>query len=169
MRGGASNQAAIAGHTQGQGAAALEWTRQGGCRGARRRRPDPCASTQNVDAARLGATLDETHHRWRGVRLLDRAGIRIEYAKVRAAAARARALGDHDGGLEDMRRNIDAWVARVLAGEVEAIVSSASAAVWQSRSTGTPLSGDAKYAESSARISALARDLSELLPDLVPR
>jgi glycolate oxidase iron-sulfur subunit len=103
------------------------------------------------------------------VRLLDRAGIRIEYASGTGCCGAVRAhLGDHHGGLEDMRRNIDAWLPMVLAGEVEAIVSSASACSLAIKEYGHALSGDAKYAEGSARISALARDLSELLPDLVP-
>ena len=37
-----------------------------------------------------------------------------------------------------------------------------------SRSTAHALSGDAAYADKAARISALARDLSELLPQLLP-
>jgi len=103
------------------------------------------------------------------VRLLDRAGIRIDYAHMTGCCGAVRAhLGDHDGGLEDMRRNIDAWLPMVLAGEVEAIVSSASACSLAIKEYGHALSGDALYAERSARISALARDLSELLPDLVP-
>jgi glycolate oxidase iron-sulfur subunit len=36
--------------------------------------------------------------------------------------------GDHKGGLDDMRRNIDAWWPAISSGEVEAIVMNASAA-----------------------------------------
>jgi glycolate oxidase iron-sulfur subunit len=77
-------------------------------------------------------------------------------------------LGDHEGGLADMRRNIDAWFPIVAANDVEAIVSSASACSLAIKEYGHALSSDAEYAQKAARISALARDLSELLPQLVP-
>jgi glycolate oxidase iron-sulfur subunit len=49
---------------------------------------------------------------------------------------------------------------------VEAIVTSASACSLAVKEYGHALSGDVMYAEKSARISGLARDLSELLPEL---
>jgi glycolate oxidase iron-sulfur subunit len=67
-----------------------------------------------------------------------------------------------------MRRNIDAWMPLVAAGNVEAIVTSASACSLAIKEYGHALSGDPQYADRAARISALARDLSELLPQLVP-
>ena len=67
-----------------------------------------------------------------------------------------------------MRRNVDAWTPIVAAGEVEAIVSSASACSLAIKEYGYALSGDPKYADKAARISALTRDLCELLPQLVP-
>jgi glycolate oxidase iron-sulfur subunit len=67
-----------------------------------------------------------------------------------------------------MRRNIDAWMPMVSTGEVEAIVSSASACSLAVKEYGHALSGDDMYCEKAVRISALARDLSELLPQLVP-
>jgi glycolate oxidase iron-sulfur subunit len=66
-----------------------------------------------------------------------------------------------------MRRNVDAWSPSVEAGEIEAIVASASACSLAIKEYGHALSGDPLYAEKAARISALARDLSEYLPDLV--
>ncbi len=67
-----------------------------------------------------------------------------------------------------MRRNIDAWLPLVAAGEVQAIVTSATACSLAIKEYGHALSGDPGYADKAARISALARDLSELLPQLVP-
>jgi glycolate oxidase iron-sulfur subunit len=67
-----------------------------------------------------------------------------------------------------MRRNVDAWFPLLAAGDVEAIVASASACSLAIKEYGHALSGDAAYAVKAARISALARDLSEMLPDLVP-
>jgi glycolate oxidase iron-sulfur subunit len=77
-------------------------------------------------------------------------------------------LGDQPGGLDDMRRNIDVWLPLVAAGDVQAIVTSASACSLAVKEYGHALAGDAQYADKAARISALARDLSELLPQLVP-
>ena len=103
------------------------------------------------------------------VRVLDTVGIQTVYAGGAGCCGSVRAhLGDQEGGLGDMRRNIDAWMPMVDAGSVEAIVTSASACSLAIKEYGHALSGDAQYAEKAARISALARDLSEILPELVP-
>jgi glycolate oxidase iron-sulfur subunit len=65
-----------------------------------------------------------------------------------------------------MRRNIDAWMPLLASGDVEAIVSSASACSLAIKEYAHALAGDAEYAQKAARISGLARDLSELLPEL---
>jgi glycolate oxidase iron-sulfur subunit len=76
-------------------------------------------------------------------------------------------LNDQAGGLAQMRRNIDAWWPHVQAG-VEALVMNASGCGVTVKEYGYHLKGDAAYAEKAAHISALTRDLSELLPELVP-
>jgi glycolate oxidase iron-sulfur subunit len=102
-------------------------------------------------------------------RVLDAAGIQTVYANRAGCCGAVRThLGDHEGGLDDMRRNIDAWLPMVLAGEVQAIITSASACSLAIKGYGHALSGDVEYADKAARISAMARDLSELLPELVP-
>jgi len=101
--------------------------------------------------------------------VLDAAGIQTVYASGTGCCGAVRThLGDHDGGLKDMRRNIDAWMPMVSAGEVQAIVVSASACSLAVKEYGHALAGDLEYAAKAARISALARDLSELLPELLP-
>jgi glycolate oxidase iron-sulfur subunit len=65
-----------------------------------------------------------------------------------------------------MRRNVDAWDSQVSAGNVQAIVSSASACALTLKDYGRALGADPAYAEKAARISALACDLSELLPQI---
>ena len=103
------------------------------------------------------------------VRVLDSAGIRTLHVSGAGCCGALRThLGDHEGGLKDMRRNIDAWMPIVSAGEVEAIVSSASACSLAIKEYRHALAGDVLYSDKAARISALARDLSELLPELVP-
>jgi glycolate oxidase iron-sulfur subunit len=102
-------------------------------------------------------------------RVLDMAGIQTLYAAGTGCCGALRThLNDSQGGLEDMRRNIDAWMPLLTAGDVEAIISSASACALSIKEYGHALAGDAAYADKAARISALARDLSELLPQLVP-
>jgi glycolate oxidase iron-sulfur subunit len=80
-------------------------------------------------------------------------------------------LGDVDGGLADMRRNIDAWWPLVegltSAGKVEALVMNASGCGVTVKDYGHALADDADYAVKAARISLLTKDLSELLPDIV--
>ncbi len=72
-------------------------------------------------------------------------------------------LNDHDAGLNDMRRNIDAWWPHVEAG-AEAIVMTASGCGSTVKDYGHLLERDAKYAEKARRISELTKDLSEILP-----
>ena len=102
-------------------------------------------------------------------RVLDRAGIQTVYAAGGGCCGAVRThLGDQKGGLDDMRRNIDAWMPMVSAGDVQAIVASASACSLAVKEYGHALSADPHYSDKAAQISALARDLSELLPLLVP-
>jgi glycolate oxidase iron-sulfur subunit len=102
-------------------------------------------------------------------RVLDAAGIETVYAGGTGCCGAVRThLGDHEGGLDDMRRNIDAWLPMVSADEGQAITTSASACSLAIKEYGHALSGDAEYADKAARISAMACDLSELLPELVP-
>ena len=102
-------------------------------------------------------------------RVLDRAQIQTVHVPQSGCCGALRThLGDPDGGLENMRRNIDAWLPMVAAGGVQAIVSSASACSLQIKEYGYALAGDAAYADKALQISNLARDLSELLPQLLP-
>ena len=105
-------------------------------------------------------------------RVLDAAGIQTLAADGAGCCGAIRThLGDVDGGLDDMRRNIDAWWPLVegltSAGPVEALVMNASGCGVTVKDYGHALAHDADYAEKAARISALTKDLSELLPELV--
>ena len=71
-------------------------------------------------------------------------------------------LNAHDEALDFMRRNIDAWWPHIQAG-VEAIVITASGCGTLVKDYGHILRHDPAYAEKAARISALSRDLSEIL------
>jgi glycolate oxidase iron-sulfur subunit len=102
-------------------------------------------------------------------RVLDAAGIQAVYASGTGCCGALRThLSDSQGGLQDMRRNIDAWTPQLASGEIEAIISSASACALAIKDYGHALAGDPAYADRAQRISALARDLCELLPMMVP-
>ena len=101
-------------------------------------------------------------------RVLDAAGIQTLVAgNARCCGALKFHLNDQQGGLENMRASIDAWWPFVERGEVEAIVMNASGCGVTVREYGHHLQHDAAYAAKAQRISALTRDLSELLPDIV--
>ena len=78
-------------------------------------------------------------------------------------------LNDHDGGLNNMRRNIDAWWPIIERGGIDATVMNASGCGVTVKEYGYELAGDPQYADKAERISALTRDLSELLPEIVPK
>jgi len=104
-------------------------------------------------------------------RVLDAAGVQTLVADEAGCCGAIRAhLNDHPGGLDDARRNIDAWWPMVdgHGGEVEAIVMNASGCGVQVKDYGRLLAHDPHYAGKAARVSALTRDLSEYLPALVP-
>jgi glycolate oxidase iron-sulfur subunit len=71
-------------------------------------------------------------------------------------------LSDSDGARTMMRRNIDAWWPHVENG-AEAIVMTASGCGLMVKDYGHALKDDAAYAAKAARISALTRDLSEVI------
>ena len=102
-------------------------------------------------------------------RVLDAAGIQTLVAAEAGCCGAIRLHGgDHEGALEHMRRNIDAWWPLVSAGGVEAIVMNASGCGVTVKEYGHSLRHDPTYADKANRIADLTRDLSELLPDIVP-
>ncbi|WP_431259671.1 glycolate oxidase subunit GlcF [Roseateles chitinivorans] len=103
-------------------------------------------------------------------RVLDAAGVQTLVADEAGCCGAIRShMNDHHGGLDDARRNIDAWWPMVdgHGEQVEAIVMNASGCGVQVKDYGRLLALDPDYAEKAARISSLTRDLSEYLPELV--
>ena len=76
-------------------------------------------------------------------------------------------LNDQDAAIVQMKNNIDAWWPHVTNG-AEAIVMNASGCGVTVKDYGHILRNDAAYADKAKRISELTKDLSELLPDLLP-
>jgi len=106
-------------------------------------------------------------------RVLDLAGVQAVQPDGAGCCGAVRSHGgDHAGGLADMRRNVDAWWPWVAgltdAGAVEAIVINASGCGVTVKDYGHALAHDPDYADKARRVSALARDLGELLDGLMP-
>jgi len=96
-------------------------------------------------------------------RVLDRAGItlvRVPGAGCCGAVSLHLSAQEEASGF--MRRNIDAWWPRIEAG-AEAIVSTASGCGVTVKDYGHLLARDPAYAEKAKRISALAKDISEVI------
>ncbi len=102
-------------------------------------------------------------------RVLDACGIQTVVAPQAGCCGAVKFhLNDQDGGAAQMRANIDAWWPLVEGGEVEAIVMNASGCGVMVKDYGHVLRHDAAYADKAARISLLTKDLSELMPPLLP-
>ncbi|MDB5961897.1 MAG: glcF [Massilia sp.] len=97
-------------------------------------------------------------------RVLDAVGVQLMIApKAGCCGALRYHLNDQDAALDEMRRTIDAW--EPLQDQVEAIVMTASGCGVTVREYGHLLAHDDKYAARAARVSALTRDLSEIMPE----
>lgn len=102
-------------------------------------------------------------------RVLDAADIECVIAPAAGCCGAVKFhLNDQDGGRAQMRANIDAWWPHVERGDVEAIVMNASGCGVTVREYGHALKDDAAYADKAAQIGSLTRDISELLPEIVP-
>ncbi|MCW5222529.1 glycolate oxidase iron-sulfur subunit [Verminephrobacter aporrectodeae subsp. tuberculatae] len=103
-------------------------------------------------------------------RVLDAAGMQtMVAARAGCCGALKLHLDDAQGARAAMRTNIDAWWPQLESGRAEAIVSNASGCGLTIKEYGHTLRDDPQYAAKAQRISALARDLSELLPELADR
>ena len=99
-------------------------------------------------------------------RVLDRLGISLIEAPGAGCCGGIRFhLNEQDAGREHMRALIDAWWPLVERGGVEAIVVTASGCGVTVKEYGHLLAQDPAYREKAARISALAKDLCEVLDE----
>jgi glycolate oxidase iron-sulfur subunit len=101
-------------------------------------------------------------------RVLDALGIEtLRPAAAGCCGAIRYHLNDHDGGLADARRNIDAWwpyVAHAEEDGLAAILMNASGCGVQVKEYGYLLARDPKYAAKARRISEMTKDVAEFLP-----
>jgi len=108
-------------------------------------------------------------------RVLDAVGVQCVMAPQAGCCGAVKFhLNDQDGGMAQMRANIDAWWpyvegAKVGQDPVEAILMNASGCGVTVKEYGHILQDDAQYAAKAQRISALTKDLSEWLPELTDK
>ncbi|HET7363069.1 MAG TPA: glycolate oxidase subunit GlcF [Burkholderiales bacterium] len=102
-------------------------------------------------------------------RVLDRAGISlIELPGAGCCGAIRFHLNYQAKGRDDMRALVDAWWPAVERGEVEAIIMTASGCGVTVKEYGQLLAQDPDYAAKAQRISAITRDLCEVItPQMV--
>jgi glycolate oxidase iron-sulfur subunit len=97
-------------------------------------------------------------------RVLDRLGISLVEAPGAGCCGALRFhLNEQDAGLADMRRLIDVWWTMIERGEIEAIVMTASGCGTMVKEYAHLFGRDPAYRDKAARISALTRDLSEVV------
>jgi glycolate oxidase iron-sulfur subunit len=126
--------------------------------GARRRVALLTGCAQAVLAPRINAAT---------IRLLNRAGVDVVLAEGEGCCgALVHHMGQEDRALAQARANIDAWTREIDDGGLEAILITASGCGTTIKDYGFMLRDDPRYAEKAARVSALARDVTEYLVGL---
>ena len=103
------------------------------------------------------------------IRLLTRLGVEVVRAEGRRLLRRAGAsYGPRGGSARVGRHNIDAWTREIETGGLDAIIITASGCGTTIKDYGFMLRLDPAYAEKAARVSALAKDITEYLADARP-
>ncbi len=103
------------------------------------------------------------------VRLLTRAGYQVVFARGEACCGSlVHHMGRKDDGLDAARRNIDAWTAEIEGEGVDVILATVSGCGSTLKDYGFMLRSDPAYAGRAARVSGLARDISEFLAQVAP-
>ena len=101
------------------------------------------------------------------VRLLNRLGIEVVVSKGEACCgALVHHMGKEEAALAAARNNVDAWTREMDEGSLDAIIITASGCGTTIKDYGYMLRLDPAYADKAARISALARDVTEYLAAL---
>jgi len=100
-------------------------------------------------------------------RVLARHGIEVVRPKGEGCCgALVQHMGEENQARAFAKANIDAWMAEIEKGGIDAILVTASGCGTSIKDYGFLLKDDASYAARAAQISALARDISEYLRDL---
>ena len=103
------------------------------------------------------------------IRLLGRHGVAVAAADGEGCCgALVHHMGRESQAFAQARRNIDAWTVELDAGGLDAIVITASGCGTTVKDYGFMFRNEPAYAAKAARISALAKDISEYLATLEP-
>ncbi len=98
------------------------------------------------------------------IRLLRRAGYEIVLPEGEVCCgALVHHMGKEKASLENARRNVDVWLREANGEGLDAILITASGCGTTIKDYGFMLKDDPAYAEKAARVSALARDVTEFL------
>ena len=101
------------------------------------------------------------------IRLLARGGVDVI---VSAGAGCCGALTGHIGmeaaAIESAKRNVDAWSKDIAKGQIDAILINASGCGTTVKDYGFMFREDPRWAARAARVSAIARDISEVMVGL---
>ena len=101
------------------------------------------------------------------IRLLNRIGVEVVLPKGEGCCgALVHHMGREDPALDFARANVDAWTAEIDGEGLDAILITASGCGTTIKDYGFMLRGDPVYAEKAARVSALAKDVTEYLSTL---
>jgi glycolate oxidase iron-sulfur subunit len=100
------------------------------------------------------------------IRLLNRHGIEVVVTGEGCCGALTHHMGREQDALAAARQRIDAWITEAEGEGLDAILVTASGCGTMIKDYGFMLRGDRVYAEKAARVSALARDISEYLSRL---
>jgi len=100
------------------------------------------------------------------VRMLNRNGVEVVVAREGCCGSLAHHMGRENDALRAARAQIDAWSAEIEGEGLDAILATASGCGTTVKDYGFMFRTDPAYAEKSARVSALARDISEYLASL---
>ena len=106
-------------------------------------------------------------YRAAAIRLLNRAGYDVVFAAGEGCCgALVHHMGREADGLDAARCNVDAWMREVEGGGLAAIVVTASGCGTTIKDYGFVLRNDPAYAGKAAQVSALAKDISEILAEI---
>ncbi len=98
------------------------------------------------------------------IRLLRRAGYEIVMPKGEVCCgALVHHMGKEEASLENARRNVDVWMKEAEGEGLDAVLITASGCGTTIKDYGFMLKDDPAYAEKAARVSALAKDVTEFL------
>jgi glycolate oxidase iron-sulfur subunit len=101
------------------------------------------------------------------IRLLNRVGVEVVIAKGESCCGSlAHHMGKTDPAHATAKRTIDAWIAEMDGEGLDAIIVTASGCGTTIKDYGFMFREDPDYAQKAARVSALARDITEYLESL---